>query len=116
MKTLLHLVLLFGALIGLLGQSTAMAMAPLAKPAMATMVAMADCADMADGSMRGEKPCKKITWRCIAAMGCTAAMIAEPTFTAGAPRTARLPHVRPMVAAMPGRNVAPELDPPAFSI
>lgn len=117
MKSLLYLALLFSAMTGLLGQSTAMAIVPVTHASMATMRAMDSCADMMDGSKHGDMPCKKITWRCIAAMGCTMATIAEPTFaTAAAPRRARLPHVRPVVAAMRGRSVAPELDPPAPSI
>lgn len=115
MKTLLHLVLLFGAMTGLLGQSVAMAMAPVAGVSMAAMADMDCCADRADGSRQGDMPCKKLTWQCIAAMGCAPAAIALPTFTAEAARRAvRLPHARPVVAVMRGRSVAPELDPPAF--
>lgn len=115
MKALLHLVLMLGALVGLLGQSTATAMAPVARPAIRAMADMRDCGNMAGSAMRGDTPCKKITWRCVAAMGCATAAIAEPAFeTRAATRTARLPHVRPVVVAMLGRSVAPELDPPAL--
>lgn len=117
MKTLLHLVLLFGAMTGLLGQSIAMAMAPVASVSVVAMVDMGDCADMADEPTQGETPCKKITLQCIAAMGCAAAAIALPTFTPeAAPTALSLVHARSKVAAMVGSSVAPALDPPAFLI
>lgn len=118
MKTLLHLVLLIGALTGLMGQSIAMAMAPVtvAGTQVAAMADMDDCADIA-GPMQGDMPCKKITWQCIAAMGCGSAAITLPSITAeAAPGSARMAPPRPMIAALVGRTVAPEIDPPAFPI
>ena len=117
-KILLHLILLFGAMTGLMGQSTAMAMRPVTavSTTMTAMVGRSDCPEMAS-PMRGDTPCKKITWQCIAAMGCGSAAIALPSFMAeAAPHAVRLPHVRPVVATMLGRSVAPEIDPPAFLI
>lgn len=119
MKTLLHLVLLFGAMFGLFGQSTAMAMAPVAGVPMTAMADMGSRADMTDGSRQDHRdlPCKKLTLQCIAAMGCAPAAIVLPTFTAEtAPRAVRFPYVLQIVAAMLGRSVAPAQDPPAFLI
>lgn len=118
MKTLLHLVLLFGAMIGLMGQSTAMAMAPVtvAGAQMAAIADMGNCTEVA-APMQGGMPCKKITWQCIAAMGCGSPAISLPTVrTETALHIAPLPHARRVIAALLGRTVAPEIDPPAFPI
>lgn len=114
MKILLHLFLLFGAMTGLLGHSTALAMAPAVS---VSMSGLSDCADMADGVTPDDLLCKKITWHCAAAMNCAPVAIALPTKTAeAAPSIIRIPHVRPIVPVMLGRSVAPELDPPALPI
>jgi len=115
----LRLLLLTFAMVGLAGQSTAMAMAPLmASPAakQATMAGM-DCKDMATTPYSDGAPCKKLTWQCIAAMGCLTASALEPAMLAM--------DVHPLVRAAPasrdvtrliGRSYGPEPDPPSFLI
>lgn len=81
MKRALHLFLLFGALIGLLGQEAAFASGP---PAVSAPMAMSGMADsgmsedcmkmMAQQQQPAQKPCKGMTLACIAAMGCVVPM------------------------------------------
>jgi hypothetical protein len=115
----LRLFLLFFAVVGLFGQSTAMAMSPLQSEtmSMATMASM-DCRDgMTAGQMHGSVPCKKMTLQCIAAMGCTTAAITEPV---GATLTTRqldrLDPAWPLTARLDGRTYGPDPDPPSFLI
>lgn len=81
MKRALHLFLLLGALIGLLGQEAAFASAPPAVPAQMMVAGMADsgmsedCMKMmAQQQQPAQKPCKGMTLACIAAMGCVVPM------------------------------------------
>ena len=106
------------AVVGLFGQSTAMAMSPLQSDTM-SMSAMAsmDCDDMIPGSMDGSTPCKKMTLQCIAAMGCHTAAIAEPVAIAMASRQLdRLAPSWPSAAPLNGLSYGPEPDPPSFLI
>ena len=123
MTRLFHLGLLLMALLGVIGQSTAMAMMPAsgaAVPAHQSMqVSMADmdCMDMANTSAPGQSPCKKVTLQCMAAMGCTPAALVEPEA-----RSIALLIVDQTKAALPlaarlwGRTYGPEPDPPSFLI
>lgn len=114
MKILPHLLLLFGAMTGLLGQSTAVAMAPAVS---VSMSGVGHCTNMAEGGTKDDLLCKKITWQCAAAMNCAPVAIALPTNTTeAASRVGRLPHFWPLIPVMLGRSVSPELDPPALSI
>ncbi|MBV1692649.1 hypothetical protein KRR38_34725 [Novosphingobium sp. G106] len=81
MKRALHLFLLLGALIGLLGQEGAFASAspvlsaPMAMTGMATAGMSEDCMKMmAQQQQPAQKPCKGMTLACIAAMGCVIPM------------------------------------------
>ncbi len=81
MKRALHLFLLLGALIGLLGQEAAFASAPPAMPPQMTVAGMADsgmsedCMKMMEQQQQpAQKPCKGMTLACIAAMGCVVPM------------------------------------------
>jgi hypothetical protein len=79
-KRALHLLLLLGALIGLLGQETAFASGPPAVSATIAMAAMTDsgmsedCMKMMAQQQPAQKPCKGMTLACIAAMGCVIPM------------------------------------------
>ena len=80
-KCALHLFLLLGALIGLLGQEAAFASGPPAVSAPVAMSSMAassmseDCMKMmAQQQQPAQKPCKGMTLACIAAMGCVVPM------------------------------------------
>src|SRR3546814_12170503 len=77
----LHLFLLLGALIGLLGQEAAFASgppavsAPMAVSSMADSGMSEDCMKMmAQQPQPAQKPCKGMTLACIAAMGCVIPM------------------------------------------
>lgn len=119
MTRFLRLLLLTFAMVGLAGQSTAMAMAPLmASPAakQATMAGM-DCKDMAATPSSDGAPCKKLTWQCIAAMGCLSAAALEPAMIATADRLAtRGSHDPSDATPLAGRSFGPEPDPPSFLI
>ncbi|MDQ2764120.1 MAG: hypothetical protein M3Y22_11760 [Pseudomonadota bacterium] len=108
--------LLLMAVVGLFGQSTAMAMSPVQSDgkSMAAMDTMECCDGMPSGNMHGKTPCKKITLQCIAAMGCPAAAITEPV--AITPSTRQLDHLAPswpLTARLDGRTYGPEPDPPS---
>jgi hypothetical protein len=112
----LRLVLLTFALIGLAGESTAMAMAPLVAPSTTMQAAMPgmDCKDMPtpDGT-----PCKKLTWQCIAAMGCLSVAAVEPVVVAPGDRLlTRWSHDPSDAKRLAGRSLGPEPDPPSFLI
>lgn len=116
MIRILRLLLLTFALVGLAGQSTAMAMAPaVTSPAkMQAMMSGMDCKDMpaSDGT-----PCKKLTWQCIAAMGCLSAAALEPAAIATfGPMATRGSHCPSDATSLAGRSFGPEPDPPAFLI
>lgn len=123
MKRLLHISLLLMALLGLIGQSTAMAMTPARAAAMLTQAApqieMAgmDCMDMADTPVPAKLPCKKITLQCMAAMGCTPLVMIETMGSSTPQRMAtRDKSAIPVAARLWGRSYGPEPDPPSFLI
>ena len=121
MTRLLHIGLLLMALIGLIGQSTAMAMAPPAaashdRTAMTAMAGM-DYAGMSSPQAPGQPPCKKVTLQCIAVMGCSPLAFTDP-FTRS---IVMVQTDKPMTALGPmahfsGRDYGPEPEPPSFLI
>lgn len=121
MRRLTYIGLLLMALIGLIGQSTAMAMAPSAealpgRTAMASMPGM-DCTDMAAPQGPGQPPCKKITLQCIAVMGCSPLTFTGPVTRAIVIVQADRPTT--FVGAMvhlSGRHFGPEPEPPSSLI
>ena len=123
MKRLVHVSLLFMALLGVMGQSTAMAMMPASAAAVpahqSPQVAMAgmDCMDMANMSAPGQSPCKKVTLQCMAAMGCAPAALVEPEARSIALLIVDQTKVAiPLAARLWGRTYGPEPDPPSFLI
>ncbi|RZL80699.1 MAG: hypothetical protein EOP66_06330 [Sphingomonas sp.] len=119
MTRLLRPFLLFMAVLGLFGQSTAMAMSPaqgvtMPMTAMATM----DCGNsMMSGQMHGSMPCKKMTLQCIAVMGCAIAPILQPVgITLSARQLDLLTPAWTLTARLEGRTYGPEPDPPSFLI
>ena len=121
MTRLLHIGLLLVALIGLIGQSTAMAMAPstsvqLNQKPMTAMPGM-DCADMLTPHAPGQPPCKKVTLQCVAAMGCSPLAFTRPiSQPSQAVRHDMFSSVSDDVARLTGRNYGPEPDPPSLLI
>jgi hypothetical protein len=115
-KQSFSLILLLGALIGLFGQSAALA-GGLRATATSTAVTspQSDCMGMMQKPPE-QKPCKGLTLDCVAAMGCIAPMLpGEPIRVAVAPATAMPTSAVPIVALV-GRSVAPELEPPSLLI
>lgn len=113
-----RLILLTLALLGLAAQSAALAAAPIsaAQPMKASMAGM-DCRDMLPVPMPDGSPCKKMTWQCIAAMGCaTSAALQPATVVAGERLAMRAAHGQTIVARLTGRSYGPEPDPPSFLI
>lgn len=119
----LHFGLLLMALLGLIGQSTAMAMAPArvvgssSNDMVAASMAGMDCQDMSRAPASDTAPCKKITLQCIAAMGCSPMAFTAPVTQA----TEALPAHRensaaPLMARLHGLSYGPEPEPPAILI
>ena len=116
MKRFLPLLLLIGALSGLLGQEAAFASGPrvpmieMAAGAMST-----DCMKMMQqgGQEPGKMPCKGLTLDCIAAMGCTIPLFAvpEPGAVGGLLYAPQL-HFLPPVRQLAGLSTGPEPPPP----
>lgn len=117
MKRWLSYMLLFGALLGLLGQETAFASAPAIPMANTTSASSAmgeECAEMMGaGKSQPDQPCKGLTLDCIAKMGCaiplaivTRDILPPPAEYRPAPATPA-PSVR-----MAGQSVGPEPKPP----
>ncbi|MDB5577748.1 MAG: hypothetical protein JWR80_2924 [Bradyrhizobium sp.] len=118
MTRFFRLILLTFALLGLAAQSAVVAAAPIsaAQPMKASMAGM-DCGDILPVPMPDGSPCKKMTWQCIAAMGCaTSAALQPATIVAGERLATRGTHVPSIVARLTGRSYGPEPDPPSFLI
>ena len=114
-KRLLSLLLVLGALMGLLAQEVAFASAPAMQSTVATASQMSDeCAEMmgVDASQPDE-PCQGLTLDCLAKMGCA---VPSAIVTPAAPLAVadhRRELVDPLaVQRLVGRSVGPEPDPP----
>lgn len=112
MKRWLSLLLLFGAVLGLLAQEAAFALAP-AMPIAAS--AMSDeCAEMMGiDKSQGKEPCRGLTLDCIAQMGCAL----PPAVVSPAMPLAAMAHMPGLLDLLPirrltGRTIGPEPDPP----
>lgn len=119
MKRLLHLGLLLLALTGLIGQSTAMAMAPsgILGAGHAPMAALnsGNCMEMPAMPATGKGPCTKITLQCIAAMGCSPLVFTDPFTPVSAMLRADLTKsASNFVPHLTGRTYGPEPDPPSL--
>lgn len=119
-KRWLSLLLLAGALLGLLGQEAAFAhvMPTQITAQTATAASMsAECAQMmglAKQAQQPEKPCQGMTPDCIAKMGCAVplALIPPHSFDSVSQFRAAIPIQLP-VAPLVGRDTGPEPEPPA---
>ncbi|MCP1471968.1 hypothetical protein J3E64_003683 [Sphingobium sp. OAS761] len=117
MKRVLHLFLLLGAFIGLMGQVAAyasVAAPPAAPMAMAGM--SADCMKgMAQEQQPSGKPCKGLTLDCIASMGCVVPMVlrdAPPVPAAPLPHQAMAFWTTATI--LHGSDLTPEPEPPTI--
>lgn len=115
------MLLLAGALLGLLGQEAAFAQAMPVKVADQSTSALPmspECAEMmglAKQEQHPDKPCEGMTPDCMAKMGCAVPLALLPAFPIGmlAPFRAAVPeHVQ--VAPLVGRDTGPEPEPPSF--
>lgn len=120
MKRWFSLVLLLGALLGLLGQEAAFAhVMPVEKAEQTATTAQmnADCAEMmglAKQSPQSEAPCQGMTPDCIAKMGCAVPLALIPPlafFLVPQFRTAT--PLQTPAAPLAGRETGPEPEPPA---
>jgi len=117
-KRVLHLVLLLGALVGLLGLQTAYAAVPPVQAQPAAMAGMdPDCIKMMQKQQPQPEngPCKGMTLECIAAMGC----IPQPMPMAAVIAYETAPIVFeqafwPAASVLDGRERPPEQHPPTI--
>ena len=119
MKRCFSLLLLLGALLGLLAQEAAFASAP-AMPMQGTEIAapvMSDeCAEMMGiDRLQDEGPCQGLTLDCIAKMGCA---LPPAVVSAAIPLTVEA-HIPGLLDPLPvrrlnGRTIGPEPDPPVL--
>lgn len=120
MKRWFPLLLLLGALLGLVGQGSAFAhVMPIEKAAQMTAAASMspDCAKMmglAKQKPESGKPCKGMTPECIAKMGCAVPLALLPAPSPGESPVFRaiVPRGAP-VSPLVGHNIGPEPEPPA---
>lgn len=120
MKRWLPLLMLLGAMLGLIGQGSAFAhVMPVdaAPQAVAAQAMSADCAEMmglAKPKPQPDKqPCKGMTPDCVAKMGCAVPLaLIPPAMVAQSTQLhASAPSQSPIVRLV-GRNTGPEPDPP----
>lgn len=109
------------ALTGLIGQSTAMAMAPsfVARTGQLPMAGMegGHCMDMPAAPASGKGPCKKVTLQCIAAMGCSPLVFTDPFTRIGVIFRADVANSENnFIPHLTGRTYGPEPDPPSLLI
>jgi len=118
-RSIYQLLLMLGVVVGLLGQTAAVAAAPACGHAatemhMASMTASADCMAMCDGMKSGSAPCKKMTAQCLLAMSCTAAVfLDEPTAFLSPIEPQTLAPIAPDARRLAGLSHNPEPDPPS---
>lgn len=117
MKRVLPLLLLLGALFGLLGQQTAAAAASVPVAAAAPAAAMsADCMEMMSQhpAKPEKKPCTGLTLECIAAMGCALPLTRDPAQPVGRVPVASTQGFWPISPVLVGHDLAPEPHPPSI--
>lgn len=119
MKRWFSLLLIMGALLGLLGQEAAFArVMPVAKAEQTVAAAQmsAECAEMmglAKQKPQPEKPCQGMTPDCIAKMGCALPLVLLPPLASSVSREFRAATPPQMpVAPLVGRDTGPEPEPP----
>ena len=118
-RSIYQLLLLLGVVVGLLGQTTAMAASPAcghsaAEMHMSSTTVSADCMAMCDGIKSGSAPCKKMTTQCLLAMSCTAPVfLEEPTAFLSPVEPETLAPVALDARRLAGLSHNPEPDPPS---
>lgn len=117
MKRRLSLLLLIGALLGLLGQEMAFAgVVPVEKIEQAAAAMSPECAEMMGLSKQtseSEKPCQGMTPECIAKMGCAVPVALVPPLLVARPSEYRGSNPKQaVVSPLSGRETPPEHHPP----
>nr|NUR37201.1 hypothetical protein [Sphingomonas sp.] len=114
----LHMCLLVMAVLGLLGQSMAVAMvpAPMSAASMQASMAGMNCMDTANAPVPGKAPCKKMTSQCMVAMGCAPVALVEPAGSSILSIADPMKPAQQLPAPLRGRSYGPEPDPPAILI
>lgn len=114
------LLLLVGALFGLLGQEAAFAQTIFAKRAAQTVTAVQmppECAammELAKPPPQPDMPCPGMTRDCAAKMGCAVTLaVFEPFTLSSAPQLRAAAPPRAPVSPLIGRDTGPEPEPPA---
>jgi hypothetical protein len=125
MKRWFSLLLLFGALLGLMGQEAAFARVMPVEKATQSVAATqtsagqmsAECAEMmglAKQKPQTDKPCQGMTPDCVAKMGCAVVVaLIPPLLNASPAKFSLLTPSQMPVAALVGRETSPEPHPPA---
>ena len=125
MKRWFSLLLLMGALLGLMGQEAAFAQAmPNAQANQAAAAVPADTGEMSDNCAemmsraktppQSGTPCQGMTPDCVAKMGCAVPVALIPPYLGAVATAIRLLAPRQMrVAPLIGRETSPEPHPPA---
>lgn len=120
MQRWFSLLMLVGALLGLMGQEAAFAnvlSAQKVEQVTATAQMSPECAQMmglAQQKPQSDQPCNGMTPECIAKMGCAVPLALLPPFASGVSREFRedTPPQMP-VSPLLGRDTGPEPEPPA---
>ncbi|MDF2381786.1 hypothetical protein JMG10_09945 [Nostoc ellipsosporum NOK] len=116
MKHLLALMLVFGAMFGLLGQQTAAAAAPVPIAAAPASTMSADCMEMMGGHQPqpAKKPCNGLTLDCIFAMGCAVPLMREPLAPVAQTVVPAPQLFWTTTTVLAGTDLAPEPHPPSL--
>jgi hypothetical protein len=116
-KDALQLLLILGAVLGLFGQQAAYAASSraLEEPAAASHM-NADCMEMMQKQPEpDQKPCKGLTFDCIAAMGCVIPIVLKEPAESMAPRhLISAPPFWPATSVLAGNEPPPEQHPPSI--
>lgn len=113
----LRVVLVMAALIGLFGQTVAVAASPatMAAQAIKPLAMPADCFRMMQDDTDKSAPCDRMTPACIVGMGCSIPLVLDvaPPFLVRAIVEIAAP-AWPVAPALFGRSVEPDLHPPSI--
>ena len=114
------LVLLFGALLGLLAQEAAFAAGPGMVEVKSAVAMPTDCMERMQGEQPepAQKPCTGLTLDCIATMGCVIPLSAPsgPASPEAVTYLKATTHFTLPVSPLPGLSSQPEPEPPNFLI
>jgi hypothetical protein len=116
MKRMLALMLLVGAIFGLLGQQTAAAAASMPAIRLSSVNMSADCMEMmgAHKPDPAKKPCNGMTLDCILAMGCAVPLMRETLAPIPRVQVPARQYFWGTTAKLVGSDRPPEIHPPTI--